>query len=77
VTAPWPLEPDARLADREARNAAPGEHEIELSKAVSLKRIADALTGGTLPDGLHAAVTHMAWEAGQNFGRGIELGRQA
>lgn len=37
------IEPGALLPDRTARAAAPGEHEIELSKAISLKRIADAL----------------------------------
>jgi hypothetical protein len=52
----------------------PGEHEA-WSTAVSLKRIADALTSGELPGGLHAQITHLAWEAGQNFGRGVEIGR--
>lgn len=35
------LEPAANL---DPRCAIPGEHEIELSKAISLKRIADAMT---------------------------------
>lgn len=46
MSAPWPLEPGAQLRDRSERETAPGEHEIELSKAISLKRLADALTGG-------------------------------
>lgn len=41
------IEPDVVVIERGTAQFAlrPGEHEIELSKAISLKRIADALTG--------------------------------
>lgn len=40
------IEPSAAIDVRPSSLfSRPGEHEIELSKAISLKRIADALTG--------------------------------
>jgi hypothetical protein len=37
------IEPAAKVESDRLPQYAPGEHEIELSKAISLKRIADAL----------------------------------
>ena len=37
------IEGAAKIGSRSPSNIRPGEHEIELSKAISLKRIADAL----------------------------------
>ena len=53
------------------------EAQLLTSIAISLKRIADAITSGSLPEGLHQQITHLAWEAGQNFGRGAEQGRRS
>jgi hypothetical protein len=69
VSAPWLLEPDAQLEARTARESAPGEHEIELSKAISLKRLADAFSGLDFQMINNWAQT-IAWEAGRSFEHG-------
>jgi hypothetical protein len=63
VSAPWLLEPEARL-DHDA--TWPGEREVQVSKAISLKRIADRL------DALDATafgnqLLDIAYQAGVNF----------
>lgn len=51
-----------------------GDTHIQLSIAISLKRLADVLASGSL-EGLHGTITNMAWEAGRNFAAGQGTGR--
>lgn len=49
------------------------EARIQLSVAISLRRIADSLDGlktGEGMDGLHGAITNIAWEAARSFAAG-------
>lgn len=71
-------EPARDRLEPEAAQIADGQTAAAVSQAISLKRIADALAGLASGDlgPLHAAMTHMAWEAGQSLGRGFEIGRQ-
>jgi len=56
--APLPMHEAQLLIEDAARrmgqwpNAVPNEHQIELSKAISLKRIADAVAGDTYNSGI-------------------------
>ena len=75
------LEPGAAAEAPHPTNWTGGPNEAVLtgavlSLAVSMRRIADAVASGSLPEGLHSQITHLAWEAGQSFGRGVELGRR-
>lgn len=47
---------------------------IQLSIAISLKRVADALTTVNVGD-LHGTITNMAWEAGRSFAAGQRTDR--
>jgi hypothetical protein len=51
---------------------------VQLSQAISLKRIADALSGTGLDDlitGLHGPLPNLAWEAGRSFAAGQRTDR--
>lgn len=70
--------PNGLIEDQAAlalRDGASVESATNLSHAISLKRIADVLAAGELPGGLYSQITQLAWEAGQNLGRGFDVGR--
>ena len=70
------LGPIARMhqaMEPEAAAALSPEHAALVSIAISLKRIADAVTGDGVSN-LHGPLTNLAWEVGNTLGRAFEIG---
>jgi len=52
-----------------------GDTHIQLSIAISLKRIADTLTSPNIDPSLWESLKTLAWEMGGNFGHGLRQNR--